>query len=274
MTRIIAIGGKKKSGKGLAGTYLSGLILSSRNSIKDFRLDPKNSDHCINTIAGSRGSNNIHINDIDPSIVKIYGFADKLKEICASMFNIDIKLLYGNEEQKNSLTDIKWKDVPGVVTDKEFYDKLLAWEKRNHRKLGRNKFGQLPTSITYRPNENITVRELLQYFGTDICRRIFNSCWVNSLDYQIKQDKPEFAIITDMRFNNEFHYVNTSYLNKSVTVLLLRDINNNLDSHISENSFDKDLPWKIVIDNRAGTPQDMCAALISRIKETNILRPV
>lgn len=272
MTKIIAIGGKKKSGKGLAGTYLSGLILSSREAIKDFKLNPKNNDHCVDLIGGKGDNKNIHINSINPKLVKIYGFADKIKEICSDVFGIDVKLLYGDENSKNSLTHIKWSDMPGVIVDEKFFTKLKNWEKRNHQKNGRLKFGELPSSVVYRPDTFMTVREILQYFGTDVCRRLFNECWVNALYSSIKKESPKFAIITDMRFDNEFNKISSSEY-ENVCVKLLRDPNNNSDKHASEIGFSEGLKWDIVIDNRVGSAPEMCKNLIQRIAETNILKP-
>jgi hypothetical protein len=273
MTKIIAIGGKKKSGKGLGATYLAGLILSSRGAIKDFKLNDKNDDHCIDVIAGKNVGKNIHINKINPTIVKLYGFADRLKEMCSSMFGVDIKLLYGDEKQKNTETHIKWSDMPGVITDKEFYKKLTGWEKRNHMKIGRIKFGELPKSIIYKKDSFMTVRELLQHFGTDICRKIFNSCWVDYLHKDVEIDAPEFAVITDMRFDNEFYSIKNKTGKKNLNIKLLRDPNSNSDLHYSEQGFSENLPWDIIVDNRAGSPQEMCKTLIQRIAETNILKP-
>lgn len=270
MTKIIAIGGKKKSGKGLAGTYLSGLILSSRGAIPDFKLNVNNDDHCLDIVNGKK---NTHINNIDTKTVKIYGFADKLKEICASIFNIEPSLLAGNEEKKNSKTHIKWRDVPGIITDQEYYNKLIDWQKRAHRKYGRRKFGELPSSIQFKQDDYVTVRELLQYFGSDICRSMYSYCWSDALKQQIKHDNPEFAIVVDLRFDNEFFSLKSDSSVKCLSILLMRDINNNQDKHKSENGFSPDLPWDIKIDNRANTAPEMCKNLIERVAETNILKP-
>jgi hypothetical protein len=52
----------------------------------------------------------------------------------------------------------------------------------------------------------MTVKDapLLQMVGTDIMRRINPDIWVNCLKYQLEEEQPRVALITDMRFHNEF----------------------------------------------------------------------
>jgi hypothetical protein len=50
--------------------------------------------------------------------------------------------------------------------------------------------------------------QLLQVVGTDIFRNHVNSAvWINCLDYKLKDENPDVAIITDVRFPNEFMYI-------------------------------------------------------------------
>lgn len=272
MTKIIAIGGKKKSGKGLAGTYLSGLILGSRQSLDDFRLNQENNDYHVDLV-GKGASANVHINTIDPDVVKIYNFADRLKLICADLFGLDINKFHGTEEEKNSPTHLKWSCMPGVCTNEQFFHKAKNWEKARHGKVGRKKFGEFPEGFVCKEPGFMTHRDVLQYFGTEVCRNIFQPCWSNALLADIRRDGPEFAIITDLRFDNEFFDLKSQSAMQCLTVYLMRDIYEGNDGHASENGFSDDLSWDIKIDNRAGGPKDMCDKLIERIRETNILRP-
>src|SRR5687768_4004777 len=48
---------------------------------------------------------------------------------------------------------------------------------------------------------------LLQMVGTDLYRRADPDIWVRALYWQLREDAPEVAIITDMRFPNEAGFV-------------------------------------------------------------------
>ena len=49
----------------------------------------------------------------------------------------------------------------------------------------------------------MTVREFLQYFGTNVCRKIYDPCWIESCYNRIEMDDPDIAVIQDCRFRNE-----------------------------------------------------------------------
>src|SRR4051812_38421523 len=48
---------------------------------------------------------------------------------------------------------------------------------------------------------------ILQALGTDVMRRIDKYIWIDELEYQLKNEEPEIAIITDVRFSNEAEFV-------------------------------------------------------------------
>ena len=78
MTKIIAFSGRKQSGKSTAGEYLQSLMYS---------LNPK----------------------ID---IRTYSFADPLKQICINLLGLSNEQCYGSDEDKNSLTSLRWEDIP------------------------------------------------------------------------------------------------------------------------------------------------------------------
>lgn len=50
--------------------------------------------------------------------------------------------------------------------------------------------------------------QLLQAVGTNLFRNLVNpDIWIDQLDLRLKDENPEIAIITDVRFRNEAHYV-------------------------------------------------------------------
>jgi len=106
---------------------------------------------------------------------KKYAFADPLKEICSDLFGIEKDLLWGENYQKEKLTRFKWSDIPfsNNCESKEGF---------------------------------LTVRDVLQLWGTDIFRTFNPDCWVMATHKKIKQDNFDFALISDCRFQNEINF--------------------------------------------------------------------
>ena len=53
-------------------------------------------------------------------------------------------------------------------------------------------------------------RALLQWWGTEYRRQQDPDYWVNRLAARIEEEQPQIALITDVRFMNEFAYVKTN----------------------------------------------------------------
>jgi len=60
---------------------------------------------------------------------------------------------------------------------------------------------------------------LLQIVGTEVFRRLDPDVWVNALCYQIAEEKPAVAILSDMRFPNELAFVRQYGIGVRVTRL-------------------------------------------------------
>ena len=101
--------------------------------------------------------------------VKIYSFAQKLKQLCVDVLGLDTDLVFGNDQQKNTKTHIKWDSIKSSTKKKGY----------------------------------MTVREVLQYVGTDMFRGLDPTIWVNACINQIKKEQPELALVSDVRFENE-----------------------------------------------------------------------
>lgn len=50
-------------------------------------------------------------------------------------------------------------------------------------------------------------RSLLQWWGTEYRRKQDPFYWVRMMKAQLEIDKPQFAIITDVRFDNELYFI-------------------------------------------------------------------
>ena len=109
----------------------------------------------------------------------------------------------------------------------------------------------------------MTAREFLQYFGTDICRKIYSNVWIQATMNQILAEQSDLAIITDARFPDEVDAVNKA---NGITARLKRNIFN--DQHSSETALDNydESNFKIVIDNQDCSVQDMCNMVLKEFK--------
>lgn len=113
---------------------------------------------------------------------KTFNFADPLKEFCINVLGLDELGVYGPNENKNKSSHIMWRDLP---IDKEISASRL---------LEKDPDDMSPY---------LTNREVLQIFGTEICRKMYPDCWVLATLNQIYDENPDYALIADVRFPNE-----------------------------------------------------------------------
>lgn len=234
MNKIIGISGKKQSGKNTVANYINGDILKERNMIQDFFLNDlgelviKTTNH-----NGESGYGVLDINRKDRTFknyadtelwpyVKVYSFADDLKQLCINIFGLTNQQVYGTNEQKNSETNILWKDLP----------------------LSKKKKGK------------VTSREFMQYFGTTIVRRIKDDAWVYSTMNKIAKEDSEVAIIADVRFPNEVKAIKDA---GGIVIRMTRNIFD--DEHDCEKALDKEnFDWNNfdhVIDNKDSSIEEL-----------------
>ena len=271
MTKIIAFGGEKQSGKNTCCSFVVGYTLFCYNKISKFYI---NDDTTLNIITANLeyskdgkdiGFKNVLPNLIDPKLIKVYAFADSLKETISNIFNIPLHLLYGTDKAKDTLTKIRWSNFPGCITNRYHYDSLTKWTERRKSSVPPHRF--FNHNFFYHEDGFMTIRELLQFFGTDICRKMYNDCWVNSTFSRIEKENPEYAVICDMRFDNE-HMVS---VDKKATVVHLLKRNKNKTLHISENGLSNNLKWDCELDNRDGDLLKLQKELITFIKRINFI---
>jgi hypothetical protein len=162
-----------------------------------------------------------------------YALADALKSICIDVLGLNRALCYGSNDDKNTLTHLKWEDMPGLS---EVYSGEELAAKRGL----------------------MTVREVLQYVGTKVFRRMFDPCWINACFARIAADNVRIAVITDVRFPNEVVAIQSR---GGYVVRLSRAIHKDADS--SETALDdypKDAYW-LYVDNANMTADAANAAI-------------
>jgi len=140
--------------------------------------------------------------------VALFAFADTLRDIVSIIFGIDRN---DTLVKKDAFTKYKWEDMPTNV----------------------GKSGYM------------TVRDILQYFGTDIARKINNDCWIDATFENINTVKSKLSIITDVRFVNEVEAIKRA--GGKVIKLTRGDVN---DTHISENDLNSYNNFDMICDNR------------------------
>lgn len=188
MTKIIAFSGRKQSGKSTSGEYIQQMI-------KQFDLSIS---------------------------YKLYSFADPLKQnICMDLLGLTYDQCYGSDEDKNSLTNIKWSDMP-------IYNNIST------------------------PDKLMTAREVMEFIGTGIFRRIKNNIWVDATMERIKKEALDLAIILDNRFPNEVDSVLSA---GGYVIRLTRDLYGSTAE--AEIALDKEkYDWSkfsLIIDNQTMT---------------------
>ena len=186
MPNIIGLSGAKQSGKTTSTNFLYGYQLRVNEIIEKFLMNSETGELLVNAkTINEKGEEEEGLGVLDierrdsdfidyasQSIwpyVRSFGFADPLKIISIQLFGLLEEQCYGTNDQKNTPINIKWEDLP-VSSDKTGF---------------------------------ITAREFLQYFGTEVCRKIKPNIWVDSCINRINQSGTELAIVSDVRFPNE-----------------------------------------------------------------------
>jgi len=143
--------------------------------------------------------------------VKITAFAQPLKEFCHQVFGFSHEDM-ATEEGKQKPSDIKWEDIQGAPMIQDGY-------------MGRSGF--------------MTIREVLQYFGSNVCRnRFLDRIWAQG---PFKQKNANVVIVTDCRFRNELA---ESRKNDAIVFHVHRMPSpTGKDEHISEKDLDS-VEWR------------------------------
>ena len=224
MTQIIGFAGKKQSGKNTCCNFIVMLKLIENGVCRKAKLGDDGLIYVSDVFGESSTGEEYmpfqppHVN-VDALLddmgeVKIYAMADGLKEIAMNYFGLSYESVYGTDEQKNQVQEhLLWENMPGV-----FYgcQETLLWYEG--------------LDITKHEPGPMTAREFLQFFGTDIMRKMFEDVWVTSCMSRIKKDKPKIALVCDVRFDNEFAKI---YEEGGIVLGLTKDIGSG-DSHSSE----------------------------------------
>jgi hypothetical protein len=184
--------------------------------------------------------------------VKNYNFAEALKEFCIQVLGLSYESCYGTQEQKNEPTHLLWENMPGVFTT-------------NYR--GKTKEVQEKFGLIYHQPGQMTGREVLQYFGTNICRKMYNDCWVKNTIKRIQTEQPTIAILGDVRFRNEVLAIQAE---GGKVIRLLR--NPSPDNDKSETDLDDFTGFDCVIDNTNMNIPEQSVKIMEYLLSVNIYK--
>ncbi len=149
--------------------------------------------------------------------------------------------------------------------------KMLVSERATHLVQANGNFLELPDWVQFDTEADMTdpmcplgkQRSLLQFWGTEYRRSIDPDYWVRQLAQQIELEKPQYALLTDMRFPNEMEFV----LQYGETVRVDRD---GLPpaTHASETALAdvSDEDWSIILENN-GTLEEFLEGAVTTFDE-------
>jgi hypothetical protein len=260
MTKIIGFSGKKQSGKSTSVMALYAVTLADQG------IYAKVNDRgklVVMAALGEEGKESFEESVLevgDPTVkvyeflyefvwpyVKEYSFAHPLKMFCIHVLGLERKQVFGSDDDKNTLTRYRWEDMPGVVSP-SFEDKwggtACDWNLIQH-------------------TEGVmTAREVLQFFGTNVCRRMYDKVWTETLlERRIPMEEPELALVSDIRFPDEVEAVQKA---GGKVIRYTRAPFADSDEHSSETALDDYEGFDKIIDNKDMTIPEQ----IKSIKET------
>lgn len=256
-TKILGLSGKKQSGKNTSANWLIGVFMQQVEIIKGFVIQD-NGKLWITDIFGDTTRAGVY--DIDSGrnqefnhqfiypFVKIYSYADELKQLCINVLGLSYEQCYGTDADKDSLTHLNWENMPGTITketlEPEWGNMLCDWFPENIDYYGpkgdarediiiRLADGLKRINLIYHQPGPMTGREVMQYVGTEIFRKMYGQVWVDATIRKIEADNPTMAIICDVRFINEVEGIQNR---DGKVIRLLRSIAT--DEHESETALD------------------------------------
>jgi hypothetical protein len=262
MTTIVAISGKKQAGKTTLANFLHGYELVRKGIIQEFQISEEGKlvVNCVSEDSNGQPVESLGVLDLSSNSpefydyaeqmiwphIKLYNFADSLKEICIGLFDIPSECVYGTDEQKNQIQEhLRWENMPGVICWPNYVD---CCGNADYSDIEPEQIG-----LTTHNSGPMTAREFMQFLGTDIMRRMYEPIWTKNCIKRIYSDNPEIAIIADCRFPNEADAI---IQEDGLIIRLTRNIYE--CDHKSETALDSYSKFSSVLDNKNLSINESC----------------
>lgn len=255
MTKIIGFSGKAQAGKDSACNLLYCIAL--RNVLKLTEVAYVDDDGKVvieYTDENGKFDGPLSVDSRHPEImawmaqfvwpfIKKFSYAEPLKEFCQYVLGLPEEGVWGTNEQKNQPTHLKWEDMP------------------------------VPINV-YKKNGPMTNREVMEYFGSQICRKMYPNVWADALIRKIELMKPEIAVVCDVRFPNEVDAIKKA---GGKVIRLTRTIEESANNkHISNTALDQDVyDWSnfdAVIDNQNLTIREAQDLILAHLVDFDIMK--
>jgi hypothetical protein len=178
--------------------------------------------------------------------VKLYSFADPLKTFLINVFGVPHECCYGTDLQKNTpMPHLLWDNLPDELRPKAY-----------HGSDGTSGESHVnPPDVKSGP---MTARDIMQIFGTEICRRLYGDCWARGTYSAIRDEGHELALVSDGRFPNE---ITMGTIVNAKSIRLMRHVFE--DNHASERALDDFAltNYSVALDNRDKTFEEQLQQL-------------
>jgi hypothetical protein len=206
---IIAFSGRRCSGKDSSCNFLV------RNSLELFKTDK----------------------------TQRFAFATKLKEFCVDFLGLRREDVFGLDQDKENLSNLRWEDMP-------HYERFTF------------------SSEAPAPTGYMTVRQVLQQVGTEWFKTLRPTIWIDLLYADVERSDSEYCFISDLRFYNEAEAVHKM---GGYVIRLTRLIPEyNKDTHSSEVQMDNYPNFDYTIDNHNMTLGEQAKALVQAMSDLGL----
>ena len=191
--------------------------------------------------------------------------------------NSDANYRYGNEILTDKNQCLKWlenqDEIPNKWSEHSFAFKLrmclYVITGKDEIFNGDDESKNKSSGILNNEGRELTNRELLQIFGTEVGRSISKNIWVNALinDYkkEVSSGLPINWLITDVRFPNEVEAIK----NNGGIVIRINRNTDRVDNHLSESALDNYKDFNAVINNN-GTLEELLETIDKTLINLNI----
>ena len=174
--------------------------------------------------------------------IRLVSFADGLKEFCINMLGLQRELVYGNQEDKNQPSNIRWENLPySVYVD---CNGKISTSFVNHNG---ELFDEKTRKQVFLKNGFMSIREVLEQVGSEVIRKIVPDAHVNGLVNTINMSNTPFILVDDVRFLNEVKSIQ-SLQGKVIRLTRTTEENNKHESNTALNNVDDNI-FDAVIDN-------------------------